>query len=404
MKILKIIILLCNIIILIPTIHFGFFALFPFLKKSKKRDITTINHKFLILIAARNEEVVIGNLIDSIQRQNYPKAHYKICVIPNNCTDKTSYVAKNKKCLVLDIDFKPKTKGEVLNYAFKYFKKDKSFDTYLIFDADNVLDCNFLNEMNNSLNEGYNIVQGLRDTKNLYDNCISGSYGLFFHLQNLFLYESRNRLGESIAVNGTGYAVSKEFIDKTNYQAKTSTEDIELSCICALKGEKIGFSKKAVFYDEQVTNFKISMKQRKRWIQGNMQVWKNYKKYLFSRIKNNISFHLIDEFHILTLPIIQAFALIVILLSYLFIVPIPLIIIGIIVSYIGEVLVCLFLTLFYKKKVFKSLSAILFFPIFHISWYPIYVYSIFKTNNVWEEIKHTKAVDIDEILEKQEGL
>ena len=43
---------------------------------------------------------------------------------------------------------------------------------------------------------------------------------------------------------------------------------------------------------------------------------------------------------------------------------------------------------------------ILFFPIFHLSWLPIYIYSMFNTKNVWEEIKHTKALDISEMLEK----
>ena len=47
-------------------------------------------HKYGICIAARNEENVIGNLIDSINKQDYPQDMYKIFVVADNCTDKTA--------------------------------------------------------------------------------------------------------------------------------------------------------------------------------------------------------------------------------------------------------------------------------------------------------------------------
>ena len=351
MKILKIILLICNFILLINSLHFGLFAILPFLRKRKKNKIISHQkHKFMILIAARNEEKVIGNLIDSLNSQEYDKSLYKICVIPNNCNDNTKNIALDKKCIVIEPNVITKTKGEVLNYTFDYFKNDKSFDTYVIFDADNVVDKYFLKNINNKLNEGYKVVQGFRDTKNLYENYLSGSYALFFYLQNLFLYDSRNRIGESSTVNGTGYAISKEYLNNINHSAKTSTEDIELTCICALNHEIIGFSSDARFYDEQVNSFKVSVKQRKRWIQGSMQVFKTYIKNLFKEIKNNNSFQLIDMIHMLFLPINQALAFIFLLLSYIFIIPFNFIVLGIIIGYIGEIVVSLLLLIIYKKK------------------------------------------------------
>lgn len=401
MKILKIILLICNFILLINSLHFGLFAILPFLRKRKKNKIISHQkHKFMILIAARNEEKVIGNLIDSLNSQEYDKSLYKICVIPNNCNDNTKNIALDKKCIVIEPNVITKTKGEVLNYTFDYFKNDKSFDTYVIFDADNVVDKYFLKNINNKLNEGYKVVQGFRDTKNLYENYLSGSYALFFYLQNLFLYDSRNRIGESSTVNGTGYAISKEYLNNINHSAKTSTEDIELTCICALNHEIIGFSSDARFYDEQVNSFKVSVKQRKRWIQGSMQVFKTYIKNLFKEIKNNNSFQLIDMIHMLFLPINQALAFIFLLLSYIFIIPFNFIVLGIIIGYIGEIVVSLLLLIIYKKNIRKLISSILFFPLFHLSWIPIYIYAIFNSKNNWEEIKHTKSLKIDEILEE----
>ena len=323
---------------------------------------------------------------------------YEIYVIPNNCTDNTKQIAIDMNCKVLEPNFSPKSKGEVLNYVFDKFKKNNDFDTYLIMDADNVLDPNFLEEINNKLNEGYKIVQGFRDTKNLYQNYITESYALFFYLQSLFLYEARIRMGESSTINGTGYAVLKEFIDDTSFRAKTVTEDIELTCVAALNREKVGYSRDAIFYDEQVTSFSVSMKQRKRWIQGLMQVWKTKHKELFKKIKEKNTFQLTDQFFALTLPIDQALVFVFLIVSYFLIIPYYMIIIGILVGYIGEIIVSIFLTLYFKKDLKKLLPGILFFPIFHISWLPIYIYSLFNTNNTWEEIKHNESLEIEEII------
>ena len=77
-------------------------------------------------------------------------------------------------------------------------------------------------------------------------------------------------------LNGTGFMVKKETIDRYGYDPKTITEDIEYTAICAINGIKIAFNENAITYDEQVTDFKSSLKQRKRWSFGAIQCLKNY--------------------------------------------------------------------------------------------------------------------------------
>ena len=71
MLVLKIIFLILNLLLFINGFHFVFFALLPFFKKEKKMKDFKPKTRFLILIAARNEELVIPDLIDSIKSQNY---------------------------------------------------------------------------------------------------------------------------------------------------------------------------------------------------------------------------------------------------------------------------------------------------------------------------------------------
>lgn len=50
-------------------------------------------HRFAVLIAARNEAAVIGDLIDSLKQQNYPAELIDIYVVADNCIDCTAEIA-----------------------------------------------------------------------------------------------------------------------------------------------------------------------------------------------------------------------------------------------------------------------------------------------------------------------
>ena len=62
------------------------------------------------------------------------------------------------------------------------------------------------------------------------------------------------------------------------------TEDIEFTVHNILRGEKIGFCKNAVLYDEQPVLFSQSWCQRMRWAKGYLQVFKKYGAELFKGI------------------------------------------------------------------------------------------------------------------------
>ena len=55
------------------------------------------NHRYAVLIAARNENAVIGDLIHSIRVQNYPQELIDIFVIADNCTDNTAAIAQEAR-------------------------------------------------------------------------------------------------------------------------------------------------------------------------------------------------------------------------------------------------------------------------------------------------------------------
>ena len=224
-------------------------------------------YKFAIIVPSRNEEKVIGGLIKSLKKQRYPEKLYEIYVVPNNCTDDTAGAAKKAGATVIDCTVPVKVKADVLQFVFKKLKPRDDIDAYVIFDADNLVHPNFLARMNDALCEGVEVAQCFRDAKNMGDNWLTGSYTLFYFIQNFFFNRARMNFSGSAAINGTGFMIKKEVV-KDGFNTKTLTEDSEFTGQCALRGIQVAFVEEAITYDEHPQNFWASWKQRKRWTSG----------------------------------------------------------------------------------------------------------------------------------------
>ena len=100
--------------------------------------------RFAVLISARNEQAVIGNLIDSIKRQTYDGALITAFVCADNCTDETARIAREHGAVVFErVNGEQVGKGYALNWLLQRMDAeypDRPFDAYLVFDADNVLE------------------------------------------------------------------------------------------------------------------------------------------------------------------------------------------------------------------------------------------------------------------------
>jgi cellulose synthase/poly-beta-1,6-N-acetylglucosamine synthase-like glycosyltransferase len=232
-------------------------------------------HRYGVLIAARNEELVIGELLKSIRSQNYPSELVDIFVVADNCTDNTAAVARSYNATVFErSDLNHVGKGHALNYAFAQIKRlcgiDR-YDGYMIFDE------NYIKEMNSVFDSGYRVVTSYRNSKNYGYNWISAGYALWFLRESKYLNGARMILNSSCAVSGTGFLISSEIVNEDGgWKYNLLTEDIEFTIDRVSRSEVIGYSEKAILYDEQPVTFKASWRQRMRWAKGFYQVMRHY--------------------------------------------------------------------------------------------------------------------------------
>lgn len=261
-------------------------GLFGVYRKKETKNYTPKN-SFAMIVAAHNEDVVIGKLIESMQNQNYPKDMYDIFVIADNCTDKTADIARKYGVNVYErVNKDQRGKGYALEYIFsKLFKLEKQYDAISIFDADNLVDKDFLKEMDSKMKEGYKVVQGYIDSKNPEDSWISTSYSIAFWSQNRMFQLSRNNVGFSNQIGGTGFSIAMDTLKELGWGATCLTEDLEFTCKLILNGEKVGWAHDAKIYDEKPLGIKASWIQRRRWMQGFTDV---ASRYFFKLVKKAV--------------------------------------------------------------------------------------------------------------------
>ncbi len=261
-----------GLILSIIVIHKTFYWLIGLLFTRKFKH-TKNYHKYAIMIAARNEENVIGNLIDSIKRQDYDQNLLTIFVVADNCTDNTAKIVRDKGCICYErFDDVNKTKGFALQFLVENIRKDygiESFEGYFIFDADNLLKKDYIARMNDAFESGEKIITSYRNTKNFDENWISSTYALHWIRSIRSNHRARSVLHLATNIQGTGFLFANEII-KDGWKYTSITEDRALTADAVSMGYEITYNDEAEFYDEQPTSLKIALRQRLRWSKGHL--------------------------------------------------------------------------------------------------------------------------------------
>ena len=372
------------------------------------------SHRFAVLIAARNEEAVIGHLLESIRSQNYPAELIRTFVVADNCTDGTADAARASGAEVLErFDRERVGKGYALASLLEHIRQsygEDAFDGYFVFDADNLLEPDYIARMNRNFSEGDEIVTGYRNSKNYGENWVSAGNALWFLREAQFLNRPRRILGTSCTVSGTGFLFSKGILRRWGgWKFFLMTEDIEFSVANILEGTRIGYYSDAVLYDEQPVSFRQSWRQRLRWARGTWQVFTHYGARLAKRCVQKRDFACFDASMIVSpLFIFTAFSTLLNLAMVAASAALGRDVLPAVISFVrlfagsyAAMLAMGAVALISEwKKIrcpgWRKLALLLTFPVFQMTYIPISCIAMFKRVE-WKPIHHRVAVSLKEM-------
>ena len=233
-----------------------------FFFKAKTYPKAKVQHKFGIVIPARNESAVISDTIKCILKSDYPRELFDIYVVADNCTDNTAELARAAGATVFertDPDPKHHKAGYALKYLFEKIMEEHKgeYEAFIKFDADNHMEPDYISRMNDAFDAGVKCARGYSNSKNIDQNIVAGISGLWYIRDCRFASNFRSAIGQGTMLGGAGMMFAAEIIEKHGWDCLTSSDDSEFT-MRRLNEDKIKtmYVKDAIVYEDQPSTIK----------------------------------------------------------------------------------------------------------------------------------------------------
>ncbi|NOU59984.1 glycosyltransferase [Marinifilum caeruleilacunae] len=250
---------------------FAFASIFPYRQKTPKN---TKNRKFAVLIPGYKEDVVIVDVAKDALNQNYPQDLYDVVIIADSFKAQTIDRLKELPIKLVEVSFDVSTKSKALNKAMQTI--GDNYDVALVLDADNLMEKDFIQKVNQSFDNGFMVVQGHRAAKNV-NTSFAILDAISEEVNNNIFRKGHRVLGFSSALIGSGmafdYAFFKDTMSKVN---AIGGFDKELELKLLKDKKKIEYLNDAIVLDEKVQKSEVFAKQRKRWLSAQFIYFARY--------------------------------------------------------------------------------------------------------------------------------
>lgn len=280
------------IIYLILALNAAYLLLFAFAAKAKRRQPAPTAKQlrsFVFLIPAYREDAVIEECASSCLNQNYPRDLYEVVVISDKMLAETNLRLSKMPIKLIEARFEKSTKSKSLNLALSQLE---GYDLCVVMDADNVIQPDFLTQVNNAFAEGrHDIFQAHRTAKNLNTD-LAILDAASEEINNSIFRLGHANLGLSAALIGSGMIFD---FDVFKQKMKTITavggfdRNLELSFL--KEGHSIGYIPHVPVYDEKTQEYTVFSNQRRRWISAQLHYFSVFAGDLPKElIKGNLDF------------------------------------------------------------------------------------------------------------------
>jgi 1,2-diacylglycerol 3-beta-glucosyltransferase len=234
---------------------------------------------FSLLVAAKNEEVVIANLVNSLCQLDYQSDRWEVWIIDDNSSDRTPEVLaklQQKFPQLQTIRRGPNGKGGksgALNQVLPLTKGD----IIGVFDADAQIPANFLHALVPLFQRPRTgAVQLRKAIANAATNFWTKGQSAEMAL-DIFFQDRRNRVGGIGELRGNGQFVRRSaLIDCGGWNEETITDDLDLTIRLHLGQWDIGCLAFPAVQEEGVETFMQLWHQRNRWAEGGFQRYLDY--------------------------------------------------------------------------------------------------------------------------------
>ncbi|MBS9460945.1 glycosyltransferase [Flagellimonas sp. 389] len=261
--------------------YFGFASIYIFIfsfaglfKRKKQDKSSNRQRRFAVLIPGYKEDNVIVEVAKKALEQSYSKEFFEVIIIADSFQKSTLEALEEFPVSVVEVSFEKSTKSKALNQAMKVIGDE--YDVALVLDADNIMEEDFIEKINDAFDEGYSVVQGHRIAKNT-NTPFAILDAISEEINNHIFRKGHRVLGLSSALIGSGMAFDYHFFKNTMANVNAvGGFDKELELKLLKDGTKIEYLDDALVLDEKVQKSEVFSNQRKRWLSAQFIYFRNY--------------------------------------------------------------------------------------------------------------------------------
>jgi cellulose synthase/poly-beta-1,6-N-acetylglucosamine synthase-like glycosyltransferase len=236
--------------------------------------VTGGRKRFAVLVPAHNEEAVIGRLLASLSRLDYPRELFDVCVVADNCHDSTASIANALGARVYErFDTTEQAKGFALRWLLQQLEhEDRSYDAFVVVDADSVLAPNFLRCMEARLDAGARVVQAYYSVLNADHSAVAGLRYAALAAVHYLRPLGRSLFGLSSGLKGNGMCFSASILQEFSWNWFTLAEDVEFHLALVERGIRVEFAPETWVSADMPVTLQQSASQNARWERGRLQL------------------------------------------------------------------------------------------------------------------------------------
>ena len=234
--------------------------------------------RFVFLVPAYNEELLIEECVASLRAQRYPRDRFEIVVIADNCTDRTAPLARGAgaTCLERNDPAHP-GKPQAVSWALKQLPANA--DAVVIIDADTVVDTDFASVLARLAPLREKAIQVRNGVSNPNENAITRMAAVLASAKFEYALPLRRMAGLNVPL-GAGSCIGTGVLERHGWQALSIGEDLEMYAMLTVLGVEIDLAREARLFAQEARSLKQVSSQRRRWTAGRLMVLRQY----FTRI------------------------------------------------------------------------------------------------------------------------
>ena len=223
--------------------------------------------KYLVIFPAYGEDKVILHTVKSFLLQHYPHDKYSVVVVSDHMLKETNTELSKLPITLLQPQFENSSKAKALQFAIDNIHDN--FDNIVILDADNIVQPDFLEKLNEICNQGFSAIQCHRCAKNA-ENQIAQLDGISEEINNSLFRKGHNNIGLSSALIGSGMCFDYLWFKAHVHLLSTAGEDREIEKMLLSEHIYIKYVEDIDVFDEKVGNEDNFQLQRQRWMSAQL--------------------------------------------------------------------------------------------------------------------------------------